>query len=578
MYHGNNHFNFFPIQFEYGTNVKYRIVDLQDRLTKIKKTFPKNSMFLTAFAFDTAWVNKDFMDVVLKGPRDDMFIERIDAERIRTRLQDINGVASAEIWGGRKRTVDITVFQDRLREFGVPLWQVMSRIQSYASEPIFLGNVEEGPNKYFVRLDGQFENTGDISDVVVRQDGNIAVRHLGDVNETFRQRRWLGRMDGKPALRIGIQKEALQNPIELSKRTKVVIEDINKSLPTGYQLDVVWEQADEITNVLSTLSELGLIGIILSMFVLYLFIRNVRMAMVLCLVIPISVATTFNCMYFANMSINIISLLGLVIGIGCLIDTSIVVLENIFRHHEKGRSAFDSALIGSKEVGLAVFALTVTNVIVFLPIVFIEGEIRLVFTEGALAIVFPMIISMIVALTLVPMATSRVFFFSDKARAIRMQNLVAVGYTEDEAKTKIIADKLRWAIIPRLLRKLPIRISMTMLRKRYGTILKSCLRHRVRFLIGIALVILYTVYYTSSDINRESFSAPEDQNNFYVYVYLPDGTNQTFTLEVISRVEDQLQKLVPEAKHINSWVSDDFAQLRIDLVELKKDGNGNPPR
>jgi HAE1 family hydrophobic/amphiphilic exporter-1 len=574
-YFGRYHFHFFPIEFEFGTNVKYKIVDLQDRLNRFKQGFERNAIELTAFAFDTAWVNKDFMDLVLKGPRDDLFIERIDSERIRQKLQDINGVAEAEIWGGRERTVDVTVFQDRLREFGVPFWQVMNRVGVFASEPVFLGDIDEGPNKYFVRLDGQFSNPNEISDVVVRQEGNIAVRHLGEVEELFRSRRWMGRMDGKPALRISLKKEALENPIELSLRTKEVIDAINETMEEGYELGVVWEQATEISDILVQLSKLGLMGIVLSMLVLYLFIRNVRISLVVCIVIPICIVATFNCMYFADMTINIISLIGLVIGVGCLIDSSIVVLENIFRHHERGKDAYQAAIIGSREVGMAVFALTLTNVLVFLPIVFIEGQIRMVFTEGALAIVFPMAISMLVALTLVPMATSRVFYFADEGRKLRLQGLMAEGLTKEEANAvlaqphPVVARLKGWfAYVPHP--------RMATLRRRYGTVLKSCLRHRIRFLLGIILLILYTYYYTVSEIDRDVLKEPTDVNSFDLYLFMPNGTKQDYTLQAVTRIEDVLNEKIPEADHINTWVSDDFARFRIDLVKISERERESP--
>ena len=223
----------------------------------------------------------------------------------------------------------------------------------------------------------------------------------------------------------------------------------------------------------------------------------------------------------------------------------------------------------ARKLALQFFALTLTNVIVFLPIVFVEGEIRLIFTEGALAIVFPIVISMMVALTLVPMATSKVFYLMDRHKSLQLLHLYNLGYSESDALTHLASQKSKWEIFSRILMKIP-HPRMALLRRKYGTILKSCLRHRVRFLIGIVLIILYTVYYTSTEINRDSLSMAEDEDSFYIYVYLPNGTNQTYTVEVISRIEDQLAKLVPEAKHVNSWVSDDFAQLRIDLIDIKK--------
>lgn len=555
---------FFPIEFEFGTNVKYRIVDLQDRLDRFRRTFPKRSLFIDAFPFETSWFNKEFMDLVLKGPREDPYLERIDSERYRQRLQDIDGVAQAEIWGGKRRTVDVTILQDRLREFGVPLWRVINRVQSYANEPVFLGDIEEGDRKYFVRLDGQFGDTSEIEDVIVKGEGNIAVRHLGLVENTSHSRRWLRRVDGKPALGVDLEKEALVNPIELSRRAHRVIEQINEELPEGYELTVTWEVADEILDLLKELSKLALLGIILSISVLYLFIRNVRISLIICLVIPISIIAAFNAMYFKGMSINIISLIGLAVGIGTLIDSAIVVLENVFRHYERGRDPVTSAVVGSHEVGKAIFALTLTNVVVFLPIVFVEGQIRLTFLEGALAIIFPTVISMLVALTLVPMLTSRVLMVLDAKKAL----LAASGgrLAAGRWRTRMSAWKQKTMAA---LRRIP-HPTMAFCRRRYGTILKSCLRHRVRFLIAVVLVVLYTYYYTMSGIQQDVLEAPRNEDSFEVFVYLPNGTKQDYTLQVVSSVEDLILKQVPEIKNLHSWIRDDSASLRVLLVDKAK--------
>ncbi len=553
---------FFPIEFEFGANVKYRIVELQERLDKIRRQFPKNSLRIYSFQFDSSWRNMQMMDLVLKGPRSDPHMVMIDAERIRQKLQDIDGVAQADIWGGKEHSVDVTVFQDFLREFGVPLWQVINRVETFANEPVFLGDVEEGNSKYFVRLDGQFANTNEIKDVVVKKDGNITVQHLGNVKEYFRSRRYLRRMDGKPALGMDMEKEAQVNPIELSNRTKGIIEEINNELPEGYELNIVWDQADQIRDLLSTLSKLALMGIILSMFVLYLFIRNVKMTFILCLVIPISVLATFNCMYFSNMTINMLTLVGLTVGVGTLIDSSIVVVENVFRHHERGKRAIRSALVGSHEVGKAVFALTLTSVVVFLPIIFVEGQIRLMFKEGALAIIYPLIISMLLALTLVPMTTSRILLVTDKAR----QHKLSRSEKRHSSKGLFHFFRLVKAKLSTVIQKIPY-TDMRSYRLTYGKILKSCLRHRIRFLLAIVIVVLYTFFYTMHGVNRDVLEMPEDYDQFSIYVYMPNGTQQDYTLKVVQRVEDMLLEQVPEADHIHAWVLEDFARFRVMLVD-----------
>lgn len=552
---------FFFIEFEYGTNVKYRIVELQEKLDAIRRSFPPRSLYMEAFPFDTSFFNKEMMDLALKGPDSDPGIEAVDVERLRQQLQDIDGIAKANIWGGREHSVDISIMQDRLREFGLPMWQVINTVQTYANEPVFLGNIQERGTRHFVRLDGQFQTSSQIEDVVVKDDGNIAVRHLGQVDDAQRDRRFLRRLDGQPVLSMNLEREAETNPIQLSSRVRGQIEEINQTLPEGYELAIMWDLADEIRGMLTDVSQLALVGIILSMVVLYLFIRNIRMSLIVCIVIPICVITTFNAMYFSSMSINIVSLLGLAVGIGTLIDTSIVVLENIFRNHERIHDPYRSAERGTNEVGRAVFAFTLTNVVVFLPIVFIDGQIRLMFTEGALAIIYPMVVSMFLALTLVPMATSRLLALMDRTRS--MAGLPAAPkHPPRPAEGLSFAAPSPW--LAPVVRWVP---TMHHARQLYLKALKACLRHRVRFVIAIILVITYTCYYTMWAVNRDVMDEPGGDSYFHVNVYLPIGTRQEFTVQAVNQVEDILEREVPEREALHSFIEDDNAHIRVHLAD-----------
>lgn len=546
---------FFSIEFEYGVNTKYRIVELQDQLDQFRRTFPRNMVRVNAFPFETGWINKELMDLELVGPRSDPHLEGIDVEKLRQQLQNIDGVAEADMWGGRERTVDVQIKQDRLREFGVGMFSVRNTVETFASEPVFLGNIEEGKQRYFVRLDGQFKDTGEVEDVIIKPDGNIAIRHIGEVNDYYRSRRQLRRHDGQPSVGMGLEKEAEVNILELSNRATKVIGQINESvLPPGYKIMIEWDQADEIREMLWTLTRLAFMGIILSMLILYAFIRNIKMTMIVCIVIPICIIATFNFMYFSGMSINMLTLMGLAVGVGVLIDSSIVVLENVFRHHEQGKDAVSASIVGSHEVGVAVFALTLTNVIAFLPIIFIEGEIRLMFTEGALSIIYPMLLSMLVALTLVPMATSKILKFSKRKSRVEPKPVL------QQATSLAFAAPSNFQLPPWV-------PTMNRIKKQYGRMLKSCLRHRVRLFLAIVMVCMYTYFYTMGQVNRDVLEPPEDWSYFEVYVYLPEGTKQDHTVEVTSAIEDIIIREVPERHHISSRIDEDFAEIWVRLKD-----------
>ena len=557
---------FFRIQFDFGTNAKFRVIELQERLDRFKNTFPKGALMIHAFPFDSSWDNQNFMGIAVQGPRHDPYLQGINVDKVVQKLQDIDGVAEADSWGGHREVIEVAVHEDRMQEFNQPLYSLTNTVRSYAADPIFVGEIEELGQRHFVRVDGQFKDAQELSDVILNPDGAVYLRHMAQVNEVLLSRGRLSRVNGKPSVTYRLNKESDVNPLELSKRVRAAmtkIEDVY--LPPGYSLTTYWDDSEIIRKLIAELTRLAGIGIILAMMVLHAFVRSFRMTLLVCVVIPISIIATFNLMYFSDMSINLLTLVGLAIGVGSLLDNSIVVLENIARHRQRGMEAKDAAARGASEVTRPIVALTLTSIIVFLPIVFLKGELQIVFREGALAVIYPLLVSVAVALLLVPMAATYLYHHTDRLKKRRREDGETNAATLDRGGAGG-----SWQLSTGL-EFVRTRASFRNFRAAYLRVLKGCLRHRVRLLFAVAAVILYTWFYTMADVNRGSrVRQPEDNDYFSVFVFPPEGSRLEFTAGIVSRVEDLLEAKVPERDIIRSHIDDDDAYIGVRLVSASE--------
>ena len=552
------------VMFEYGTNAKFRTVEFQERLDRFRRTLPRGSLFTFVFPFDSSFDNQNFMDIAVQGPRHDPYLQGINVERVVTKLQDIDGVARADTYGGHQRVVEVAVHEDRMREFNVPLYSLINTVRSHAAEPVFVGELLDGGQRHFVRVDGQFKGTHELGDLMVVPEGSVYLRHMAQVKDVLLREGNLSRVNGKPSLVYWLFKESGVNPLELSQRIRNSMDRIERTLPPGYSLVINWDGSELIRDLIQELTRLAGIGIVLAMMILHAFVRSVRMTLLVCIVIPISIIATFNLMYFSDMSINLLTLVGLAIGVGSLLDNSIVVLENISRHRQHGVDAKVAAAEGAREVARPIFALTLTSIIVFLPVVFVEGELQMIFREGALAVIYPLLVSMAVALLLVPMAASYLYRHGGRRR---------------ESTTESVANAARlnrggagnsWQLSTGM-EFVRTRVTFGRLRSAYLRLLKGCLRHRVRLLLAIATVILYTWFYTMQDVNRGGYMrSPQDNNYFRVHVFPPQGSHLDHTTAVVDRVEDLIDTEVEEREIVRSYIEDDYASVHVELVDASE--------
>lgn len=328
-------------------------------------------------------------------------------EQLKKNLESSLGVASVKISGGLEEEIQVNIDQQRLSYLNIPI-ETVTQILGAENVNLSGGRLEEGAQQYLVRTLNEFQTIDQIRDVVVASDsGNVVyLRDVADVVQSYKEREAITRLNGSEAVEIAIYKEGDANTVAVAETVNARMNEIRSSLPSNMKLEKVYDQSVFIASAVNEVKNAGIIGGILAVLVLYFFLRNFWSTVIISISIPVSVIATFNLMYGNDISLNIMSLGGIALGIGMLVDNSIVVLENIARHREQGKGIVEAAREGAGEVGMAVIASTLTTIAVFFPLVFVQGIAGQLFRDQALTVTFSLLASLVVAITLIPMLSS----------------------------------------------------------------------------------------------------------------------------------------------------------------------------
>ena len=403
------------IQFRWGTDMDFAALDLRERLDLIN--LPGDAGRPTIARYDPAsepvirfaLMSDRPLDPSVESDRRELIALRwLAEEQVRRSLEGIEGVAAVRATGGLEEEILVEVDESRLGQLGIPFTQVSSRL---ASENINLagGILEEGDAQYVVRTVNEFVELDEMLRVVVGSAGEQPVL-LGDVAEIRRaavERETVSLVNGNEAVELSVLRESTSNIVALSRVVRERIEALESDLPPGVSTTLVSDQAVFIERAVDDVRLAAVLGGIFAMLVLLLFLKHLPTTLIIATAIPISIIATFVLMFSRDITLNIMSLGGLALGVGMLVDSAIVVLESIAREREGGRSPEESARVGTDRVGRAVVASTLTTVAVFLPIVFVEGVAGQLFGDQAWTVSFALLSALVVSLTLIPMLAAR---------------------------------------------------------------------------------------------------------------------------------------------------------------------------
>jgi len=397
------------LELNWDADIKQAAYEIRDRIDSVQLPLDADSPVLLRFNPSTAPI----MQVVLTLPDNSDNLAQLKQLRTYTeqlfkkKLEPVTGVAAVKISGGLEQEIQIEPDQYKLAQLGLSINDISSRLRQ---ENINLsgGAIKQGTQLYLVRTVNQFEDVDTIKNIVIsiKDLKPIRIKDIALVSMKHKDRDSINRLDGKEAIEIAIYKEGDANTVAVAKNIRNKLEQLKQDLPNNAQLQIINDQSVFISDAIGNVVTAALIGGILAVLVIYLFLQDVLATMVIATLIPVSVVAGFFLMYQADISFNIMSLGGIALAIGLLVDNGIVVLENISSKRKKGIGKLESVRKGTTEVGSAIVASTMTTVAVFLPLVFVKGIAGQLFKDQALTVTFTLLVSLFIALTLVPMLMS----------------------------------------------------------------------------------------------------------------------------------------------------------------------------
>ncbi|MEN8007618.1 MAG: efflux RND transporter permease subunit [Candidatus Krumholzibacteriota bacterium] len=392
------------LEFEWGSDMDLLSMEVREMLDRL--VMPEEATDPVVLRFDPSL--DPIIRLALAGDSDLTTLRRLADRQIKQDFETVKGVAAAGIKGGLEEEIQIEVDQERLAALGITIDRVR-QVVGVSNVNLPGGALRGQDSQYLIRTINEFQDIQEIADLIIVHSEGASVR-LGEVATVrwgSREREEITRVNGRESVEISLYKEGDANTVTVARRLRDrIAEWQNGKLPAGATLTVLFDQSQFIQQAVDEVRNAALIGGLLAITVLFLFLKDARSTLIIATSIPISVIATFIAMYKMDISLNIMSLGGLTLGIGMLVDNSIVVLESIYRQRKEGRLLFAAAVHGTAEVGGAVVASTLTTVAVFLPIVFVEGVAGQLFRDQALTVTFSILASLVVAVTVIPMLSA----------------------------------------------------------------------------------------------------------------------------------------------------------------------------
>ena len=527
------------LEFAQGTNLDEAANDIRAALDRIRDDLPPEVESPRLWKFDP-----DNFPVVIVGAKSSRSMEeltRILEREISQRFEQVPGVGTVDVWGGVYREIQVRLKRDRLASSRLSAADVQ---QALIRENITLpgGDLREGVSDMYVRTRGEYQSLDEISNTIITViDGKpIRVRDVAEVIDGYEDINRLVQIDGQPMVRLGIRKQSGANTVAVAAKARDVMERINGERD-DLELMLIIDQSEFIQNSIDNVQKSALWGGLLAIFVLYLFLRNGTTTFIIALSIPISIIATFGLLFFNNLTLNQMSFGGLALGIGLIVDNAIVVLENIMRLREGRHSKEKSALTGTRQVAGAIVASTLTTSVIFLPVIFMQTVSGMLFKELALVVVFALMCSLLVALTLVPMLSSR--FLSSN------------GHQQKSGENNLSVRIGNW---------------FQQLETSYSKWLETVLQHR-KTVFAIAGILLLATLALWPLLSVEL--APQtDADEIDVDLEMAQGTNIAVVNNYLYELKDIIEKTTPmdEVRHMTIEIRGGDAEVELALYSASQ--------
>lgn len=495
------------LEFSWGADLDLLALDVREKIDQVKGMLPDEVQTPTVFKFDPSMMPVLWLSVA--GDVSPVELKRLADELVKPRLERIEGVASAAVTGGVEREIRVLADPSLLAHHGLTLEQ-LGQLMRMENLNVSAGRLAEGERELQVRSLGEFRGPAELENLVLRTTpaGTLYLLDVAEVRDGFTEELQLSRLNGKPGISVALYKQSGANTVRVSAAVNEALQQLAADLPPRTSIGVIFDQAEFVNRSVGNMLNMGLSGAALALLVLFLFLRNLRSTLVIGLAMPVSIVATFVLMFFNGLTLNLITLGGLALGIGMMVDNAIVILENIFRFRQQGLAGREAAIAGSNEVAGAIVAATLTTVVVFLPVIFVEGIASQIFSSMAWTVSFSLLASLAVALSVVPMLSSRLLKVAEENTG-RLSACFANLFDRVDAF--------------------------------YGRMLFFSLGRR-KLVIGV-LVVSFLGSLALVPLVGTEFIPGMDDNWLMVNVRLPDGASLTETKQIALRLEDQLSQV-----------------------------------
>jgi len=433
------------LNFNWGTDLYEAENDVRKQLGFVERTLPDDAETPLVFSYDP---NQEPIVVltVTSNIRSSRDLRTYARQIIEQRIERVNGVASAETSGGLERQINVSIDNDKMRLYNLTIQQIASKLQAENIQ-VPAGQLIEGNTIYSLRTIGEFKNVDQIRNTIitVRNDQPIVLNDVATVEDGIAQPIGNVLVNGREGVIVNVYRQSDANVVTTANNVISRLDNIKESLPGDVEINILTNKADFIKDSIDNLLFTGLQAIMLVVLILLAFLRSGRSALIIAISIPVSIIATFSVMDWADLSLNIISLSGLTLAVGMVVDDAVVVLENIFRFREDGVERKQASVNGAKEVAVPVVISTLTTLVVFLPILFVPGIAGFLFRDLALTISFSLTISSLVALSLIPLMTSQ--FYKETTVSFEAKNKIARFFSSLLERIEQVYNKqLNWAL------------------------------------------------------------------------------------------------------------------------------------
>ena len=513
------------IEFNKNVNFKYTYLKVQEKIDEMKASLPEQFK-VTVVKVDLNQMKNQFMQLQVLGGGGVDRVRDITDLKIKTELENIDGIAGVNIFGGRQKSVEIQLDMDVCEAYKISAATIRNKISQNYKARAFAGNVYEAKKQYFVQVTSEFDDLKQISELVIAP-GPILLKDVAKVYFGTKDETSYSRVNGKNSVSISLVNDAQSNLIDLSHKTLAVISKLNESLASkDIQIKVQNNAADTMEKNLNQIGELALVGGILAIIVLWIFLKNFQLVSIIALAIPISVLTAFNFFYGADISINSLTLVGMALAVGMLLDNSVVVLENIYRLRGMGKTPREAVVQGTTEVWRSVFASTLTTVTVFLPFIFSDNFlITLIGKNVGVSIISTLSISLFVAMLLVPMMA---YTFLKKKRSLNLNfNVVST-------RNKLV--------------------------QAYVMLIKYSLRKPAQTIVGVLIFFFVTIFLCLA-VSMNNLTQVQT-NAFRISVTMPAGSTIEATDKIVAQIESRIDTIA-EKEDVSSNIQVESATVNV---------------